>query len=353
MQKPVTFPGEPFFLQWHITDACNLRCKHCYCIDYTQKSVDNDKLKHVINEYEKLLKYLGKKGRIQFAGGEPLVSPVIYDLIKDARERNMAVRILSNGTIISDKIAAKIRDSGCYIVQVSIEGSKKVNDSIRDKDSFKLALEGIKTLRSNGIEVTVAMTLSRTNVSEIPYVFKLAAKYANRLGFHRLVPIGTGVGMIDEMLTPAELLKAYKQIYKLKQKYPDLLVPLRDPVWRGFFERNPDALSGCSAGYNGLCVGTGGDVYPCRRLPVKIGNVFETPLTELWNTEIMQDLRNRQKRKGICGVCEFSKSCGGCPGIAYAVTGDYMEQDPQCFKSIRQKDFETKQEKNSGKVIIK
>ncbi len=339
MSSQLTFPGEPFFLQWHITDACNLRCKHCYCTDYTQKPVDDKTLKHVIDEYEKLLNYFGKKGRIQFAGGEPLAAPEIYNLIEQAREKDMAVRILSNGTLVDQRVAEKIRNAGCYIVQVSIEGNRRINDKIRAKNSFNMALNGIKVLRENGIEVTVAMTLSRTNVSQIPYVFKFADKYANRIGFHRLVPIGTGTGMIDEMLTPSELLAAYKKIYELRQKYPDLMVPLRDPAWRAFFERNPDELSGCSAGYNGLCIGTGGDVYPCRRLPVKIGNVFETDLISLWNSPIMNDLRNREARKGVCGTCGFSKSCGGCPGIAYAVTGDYMQSDPQCFKTIREKDF--------------
>lgn len=331
-----TFPGEPFFLQWHITDACNLRCKHCYCTDYTVSGVKEGNLLHVLNEYKKLLNYLGKNGRVQFAGGEPLISPHIYYLIKQARQRDMAVRILSNGTIVDRQVADKLREAGCYIVQISIEGREKINDAIRAKGSFKKAIQGTKILKSNGFEITFAMTLSKTNVKEIPHVFKIADKYANRIGFHRLIPIGSGKEMQSEMLSPEELFNAYDTIFKLRKKYPDIDVPLRDPIWRAYFNNHPsEALSGCSAGYNGLCIGSNGDVFPCRRMPLKIGNVYEHSLIDLWDHRVMVNLRARDKRYGECGECELAWLCGGCPGVPYALHGDYMGEDPQCFKPLK------------------
>jgi radical SAM protein with 4Fe4S-binding SPASM domain len=334
----MTFPNEPFFLQWHITDLCNLRCKHCYCTDYRLSGENDKKMFYVLDEYEKLLKYLKKNGRVQFAGGEPLLSPDIYTLIKEARNRNMAVRILSNGTLITDEIAQKLKDAGCYILQISIEGRKKINDKIRAKGSFKKALLGAEKLKSNGFEVTFAMTLSKINYREISYVFKLADKYANRIGFHRLIPIGTGKELENEMLSKDELLIVHEIIFKLKKKYQNLDVPLRDPLWRAFFynkNNNTDKISGCSAGYNGLCIGSNGDVFPCRRLPIKIGNVYEHSLVDLWNHAIMVKLRARDKRDGYCGACNSKWLCGGCPGISYALSGNYMGEDIQCYKGIK------------------
>jgi radical SAM protein with 4Fe4S-binding SPASM domain len=74
-----------------------------------------------------------------------------------------------------------------------------------------------------------------------------------------------------------------------------------------------------------------GDVYPSGLLPVKAGNVRETPLADIYrHSPIFQDLRNPDKYKGKCGVCEFRFVCGGSRSRAYAVTGDYLESEPFC-----------------------
>lgn len=330
------FPHDPFFLQWHITDNCNLRCAHCYNTDYTKATVSFAKLFFVLEEYALLLKHLQKKGRVQFAGGEPLLSPHFFQLVAEARKKDMAVRILSNGTLINHETAEKIASAGCYIVQISIEGDKDTHDAIRGERSFQQALSGAKALNQRGLELTFAMTLTKKNCKKIKYLFKLADKYANRIGFHRLVPIGTGENMQSEMLTPKELWNAFKQIDRLKKKYKRLAIPQRDPLWQCYHQNLQEHnISGCSAGFNGLCIGSNGDVYPCRRLPVKIGNVFEESLVKLFETsEVMQQLRARDKREGGCGACRYNWVCGGCPGIGYALSGNLMAEDPQCFKSI-------------------
>jgi radical SAM protein with 4Fe4S-binding SPASM domain len=74
-----------------------------------------------------------------------------------------------------------------------------------------------------------------------------------------------------------------------------------------------------------------GDVYPSGLLPVKAGNVRETPLADIYrHSPIFQDLRNPDKYKGKCGACEFRFVCGGSRSRAYAVTGDYLESEPFC-----------------------
>jgi AdoMet-dependent heme synthase len=73
-----------------------------------------------------------------------------------------------------------------------------------------------------------------------------------------------------------------------------------------------------------------GDVYPNGLLPIKAGNVRETPLADIYrHSPIFQDLRNPDKYKGKCGVCEFRFICGGSRSRAYAVTED-LESEPFC-----------------------
>ncbi len=87
-----------------------------------------------------------------------------------------------------------------------------------------------------------------------------------------------------------------------------------------------------------------GDVYPSGLLPIKTGNIRTTALAEIYrNSPVFQNLRNPDKYKGKCGVCEFRYVCGGSRSRAYAMTGDYMESEPFCVyipKALR------KQKKN-------
>ena len=177
------------------------------------------------------------------------------------------------------------------------------------------------------------MTLSKQNLADIPAVLELTRQHADRVGFHRLVPCGRGAQLADSMVTPSELKSAYETIWGYKQKGPSPDIPLRDPLWKPFFAcLQPDRfVSGCSAGYGGLCIDANGDVYPCRRLPLPLGNALSRPLAELWQSEPMEALRDRSRLKGRCAHCPLQWQCGGCRAIPYALSGDYLGEDPQCF----------------------
>jgi radical SAM protein with 4Fe4S-binding SPASM domain len=115
----------------------------------------------------------------------------------------------------------------------------------------------------------------------------------------------------------------------------DIEVPLRDPTFKPlhispYKSHNAPAVNGCTAGYNSLAIESNGDVYICRRLPIVIGNIMKDDLATSWNSEVLQKLRNRDNLKGKCGRCAYRWQCGGCRGIAYAFTGDYLAEDPYC-----------------------
>jgi radical SAM protein with 4Fe4S-binding SPASM domain len=98
-----------------------------------------------------------------------------------------------------------------------------------------------------------------------------------------------------------------------------------------FSEGVPELLGApCVVGVDGLCVMPEGNVYPCRRFPVSIGNLLETPLSEIWEkSEILEKLRKKENLKGKCGSCHVA-DCRGCRSLALALTGDYLEEDPHC-----------------------
>jgi radical SAM protein with 4Fe4S-binding SPASM domain len=89
---------------------------------------------------------------------------------------------------------------------------------------------------------------------------------------------------------------------------------------------------GCQAGIGQGCIGPEGEVMPCVMLPVVIGNIRDQPLQAIWNSSaVIQSLRERSHLSGSCGSCTFRDKCGGCRGVAYAYTGDYLAADPHCW----------------------
>ncbi|MCL6473253.1 MAG: SPASM domain-containing protein, partial [Firmicutes bacterium] len=79
-----------------------------------------------------------------------------------------------------------------------------------------------------------------------------------------------------------------------------------------------------------------GQVQPCGYFEKSAGNIKEQTFKEVWETSpLFTDLRDYDKLKGKCGVCEFKRICGGCRARAYEVTGDYLAEEPYCIYEPR------------------
>jgi MoaA/NifB/PqqE/SkfB family radical SAM enzyme len=172
--------GEPFFLQWNITDRCNLTCAHCYR-DEPVAELGRDDLVRVLEGFAQFLGQIGRHGRVMLSGGEPLTSPHLYDLAEASRRLGLPVRVLSNGTLIDAEVARRLADLGVRAVQVSIEGPRDAHDRVRGEGSFERALDGMRALKAEGLEVTLAFTLTADNRSSLPAVTRIARRYADRL----------------------------------------------------------------------------------------------------------------------------------------------------------------------------
>jgi radical SAM protein with 4Fe4S-binding SPASM domain len=326
-------PNEAFFLQWHITDQCNFSCTHCYR-DSVKSNLNLPQLKLIFENFQRLrVSMPQKKARVQIAGGEPLLSEHIFPILDLIATAGFQSRILTNGSLIDAKVAKEIKEHGCNIVQISIDGSISTHDAIRGQGNFERAIEGARFLREHDIQVTFAMTLLHQNMSEVGSVFETAKQAAQRVSFHRLVPCGQGVNLKDQLLGKEDIKNVFKEIWKLKNSNSNLEVPLRDPLWKPFVRclNAEPYVDGCSIGYGGISIDSNGDVYPCRRMPVRIGNALLDELTDIWHSPLMTQLRNRDLLKGRCGACSMRWKCGGCRAIGWAVNGDMFAEDPQCF----------------------
>ena len=315
-----------FTLQWHITHRCNLRCKHCYQEDYT--AFENiDEAKKVLSQYRDLLKAYGCRGRLNITGGEPLTHPHLFELLCLARDEGINTGVLTNGTLIGEWDAKKLKACGVNYVQISLDGMEKVHDSIRGKGSFEKAVNGIYALKAQGIFTTVSFTAQNNNRNEL----KKLADFCDNLGVNKL--------WFDRVIIPADedkekLTLSSSDFRKLCGTAARL--NKKGKVFCGralqFIPCKDKLIYHCSAGENLLIVLADGSVMPCRRLPFVIGNIKESDLLTLHqNSPLMKELRS----VGIpdkCKECKYSEMCrGGSKCLTYAKTGRFDITDPDCY----------------------
>jgi radical SAM/SPASM domain protein of ACGX system len=291
------------------------------------------------------------KGCINFTGGDPLLKPEIYKLIKYASENGILVGILGNPNLLTYKVAEKLKHSGLSRYQISIDGIEKTHDLFRGrKGSFKEALGAIEILNTVGIRSVVMFTLSKANASELIKVIRLVAKKkVAAFDFARLVTVGSGSKLKKQLLSPKEyrnlLLKVLKEYDRFKEKNCFTYFGRKDHLWKllylelGLFQNpiNEDKsliYSGCPLGNNTASVLADGTVYACRRLPIKIGKIPEESLRDIFiYSKELNKMRKIEKLKK-CRCCELLRYCRGCPAVAYGLTGNYYEADPQCWKEV-------------------
>jgi radical SAM protein with 4Fe4S-binding SPASM domain len=346
--------SKDFYFQWHITNKCNLRCSHCYQESYTDQSdLSIDELKDIANKIFSTMAKWQKKGDISITGGEPLIKKELFPLLAylDNSDEISRLDVLCNGILVTDEVAAKLKKiKKLNNVQVSLDGATpEIHDQIRGPGTFEKALTGIRILVSHGIDVKVMFTLQRLNMGEISNLIDLAIKEKiSGITIERMVPTGSGKDKKNAILKPEELQKIFQYISdrsdieyargnKLRVlKYRPLWINI-NPCRAAYGAQTvPHEELGaiCSIGYDGLCIMPDASVLACRRLPISIGDLKNDSIEKIWfESELLCQIRDKRNLKGKCKSCEHIPRCSGCRSMAYAITGDYLSEDPQCWKT--------------------
>ena len=332
-------------LQWHVTERCNLRCAHCYQEGYAGEELSLDVLRGILDQFTDLLTSWrqGPRGRrvpgqVTVTGGEPFLRSDCFDLLEllAARRRRLQFAVLTNGTLIDDAVARRLRRLRPAFVQVSVEGTRQTHDGIRGPGNFDRTVQAIRRLVGHRIATLISFSAHRGNYREFAAVADLGRDLGvTRVWADRVIPWGSGAAMKDQVLTP-------DQTRELLQIMHDARLAAR----RRWFRRTQIAmhralqfLAGggtpyrCTAGDSLITIGVRGDLYPCRRMPIRVGNVLETPLAELYQrSELFRRLRDRCRTSAGCEGCAYARLCGGglrC--LAHAITGDPLSADPGCW----------------------
>jgi len=332
---------------WEITRRCNLSCIHCRV--NTINKLDKEELS--TKEAYLLIDEIAKvsKPTLILTGGEPLLRQDIFKIASYGIGKGFTVVMAPNGTLITKKVAAKMKDVGIKRISISLDGaSAKTHDEIRGvPGAFERALKGIKWAKTTGVEFQINTTVTKQNYIQINDIINLSIKLgAVACHFFFLVPTGRAKEMVGKELLGNEYESVLTQLYDESKKVaikikvvcaPHYFRIIRQREKEDFlqFGKNKplDTLTkSCLAGTAFCFVSYKGEVFPCGYLNINCGNIKSQSFKDIWeNSQVFNELRDLSRYKGKCGRCKYINVCSGCRARAYAKTGDYLEEEPNCI----------------------
>lgn len=365
----------PFMVIWETTQACDLACKHCRAEsqpNHHPSALSFEEGKQLIDQVVDL----GKPNPLFIlTGGDPFKRDDIFDLTDYAARQGLPVALSPSGTkLLNTTNLNRLKDAGCKVISLSLDASTaSMHDEFRGvPGSYDLTVSGWKAARELGLKLQVNTTVTRYNLFDLPDMFALVRSLGVMTwSLFFLVP--TGRGLTEDEISPADyeavmnflydaskyvslktteghhykrvvLQRAYLEKHglparpymRLNETYDLLTEKLRAHV--GASPENavaPDRMRRSplhiNAGDGFVFVSLLGEVFPSGYLPLSAGNVRERSLKEIYqSSDLFLALRNKDALHGRCGQCEYRFVCGGSRSRAFALTGDYLAEEPFC-----------------------
>jgi radical SAM protein with 4Fe4S-binding SPASM domain len=350
-------PGAPFQVVWDVTYACNLRCKHCYATAGRSlpDELTTEEALDAIDKFDRLGVAI-----LSFSGGEPLIRKDIFELTRYAAEKGIYIGIATNGTLITEEIAKKMKENGVSYLQISLDGTRETHDNFRGiPGCYDRTIAGIKNAVKEGFFVNVSMTVTKLNLDEVSKVIELCEKLEVDWFMHyNFIPTGRGGNIVDLDLSPEEREELLKMLYESNKSSSNSKLNLLSTAPQfarvalqceaGFIPTHfynmsageklkqlAEFIGGCGAGRFYMSMKSNGDIQPCVFFPLKVGNIHEDDLEDLWlHNNVFEELRNKDIIEG-CRSCNYNYYCGGCRARAYNYFGDYLKPDPGCINNKR------------------
>jgi heme b synthase len=341
---------EPKWIAWEITRRCNLKCVHCRSSSGLEAKGHPD---FTLDEAKRVLDDIASYAKpvVVLSGGEPLLRPDVFEIATYGTGLGLRMCLATNGTLVTQEICGKIKAAGIKMVSLSLDGaSAEVHDDFRcQPGAFAGTLNAARLFKENGISFLINSSFTKRNQDEIPKIYQLAKEIgATAWYMFMIVPTGRGEDIMDELIAPEDYEKLLIWHYDMEKGEKDILVrptcapnyyrvvlqqakEQGDDYQRRTLQFSTGGSKGCLAGQLISLIDVDGNVLPCSYFPMAAGNIREKSFKDIWEkSELFHDLRNFKAYKGRCGSCEYVNVCGGCRARAYAVTGDYMAEEPYC-----------------------
>ena len=346
----------PFTIAWEVTRACAYACVHCRAD--AMHTPDPNEL--TTEESLRLIDRLAEFGSpiLIFTGGDPMMRKDLHELIAYAAQKGLRCSLTPTVTALPTTARLeKVRDAGIRRIALSLDAPRpEIHDNFRQvKGSWQRTMDILHRAQSIGVSVQVNTTVAKHNVDildeMVPFLQEVGAV---QWSLFFLVP--TGRAQAENMISPEQHERVFNWLYDLSKTAPFDIKATAAPMYRRVaIERKraeqggdkPVTFQGAGFQYadglnrptRGVNDGNGflfishiGEIQPSGFLPITAGNVRTDDVVEVYrHSQLFTDLRDPNKLKGRCGICEYRDVCGGQRGRAYGVTGDYLESDPACL----------------------
>jgi radical SAM protein len=352
------FDRAPMVVIWEVTRACALACKHCRADAITRPHPDELSFEEGCRLMD-AVKVLGSPIFV-LTGGDPFLRKDFFDLAEYGTSIGLRVSASPSGTkLVHEANMRRAAQSGVRRVQFSLDGAtRESHDAFRQvKGTFDNTIAGLKNAKAAGIEIQLGTTVTQWSLPELPRIAEIVQEVgATMWSVFFLVPVGRGKDL--GMITPEEGERVLEWLSDLTDKVPFAIKTTEAPFFRRVVRQRaglragapipaPATLAATAApgvampgriasfgvndGKGFVFISHAGEICPSGFLELGAGNFRTHTLTEVYrDSPIFQALRDPNQLKGKCGVCEYRWSCGGSRARAWALTGDYLQEDNFC-----------------------
>lgn len=313
--------SRPISAQWELTFKCNHLCSFCYNAPTAQQEMTTEEIKRGLDKIAEFgVLYL------TMTGGEPMVRHDFFDIAAYAREIGFAIRVYSNGYLIDDARARRLKELHTFEVEISIHGARaESHDRLTGiRGSFDKVMSALQNLRAHGIKTNLKCPVTHLNQDELWDVWAIGKKYGAALTF-------------DPVITPRDdgdktplAMSATKEF--MVRFFSDEFKVLRHGL--DITKRDDSQIhANCGTGRTSFTIDPYGNIYPCVQWRRKWANIKDvTNLAEVWKTsEVLEHVRWAavQITQTTLQEKESGAFCTFCPGVAELQTGSPFKMYPQ------------------------
>ncbi len=343
----------PFLVIWEVTQACDLACAHCrasaapwrHPLELTAE--EGFRLLEDVKVFDSPL--------MVFTGGDPLKRPDLYALLRRSVELGLRTTVTPSATpLLTAEVIAHFQRVGVARMAISLDGpDAESHDGFRRvPGSFGRTLFALAEARRIGLETQINTTVTRHNRFRLGEIAALVEQFGACL-WSVFFLVTTGRALVEDDLTADDYEDVFGFLYELSRRAPFDIKTTEAQHYRRFVAQRrkletsapwdptpsriarPAAIIARGAGINdgkGLVfISHTGEIYPSGFLPFSAGNVRRDSLADIYrHSPLFRELRDSAHLKGKCGRCEYRNLCGGSRSRSYALTGDYLAEDPRC-----------------------
>jgi AdoMet-dependent heme synthase len=343
----MNFDQAPMLVIWEVTQACDLACVHCRASAQSERSAGELSTE----QGYRLLDEIRSFGNplMVFTGGDPLKRPDLYELIRYSVKIGLRTNVTPSATpLLTAEAIEGFQAAGIARMAISLDGpDAATHDEFRGiPGTFDRAMFALRHARDIGLDTQLQTTVTRRNMGRLAEVAEIAKEVRTKMWSLFFLIVTGRAAEGDDLLAP-EYEQVFEFLYELSKTAPFGVKTTEAMHYRRYVAQrikaehgateNPNAqgvawrTAGVSDGKGFVFVSHTGEVFPSGFFPVSGGNVLEDSLTDVYrNSDLFRTLRDTSQREGKCGICEYQKICGGSRSRAYALTGDYLAEDPRC-----------------------